>query len=77
MMVILKEIFEKVDFEKKSAGHKKHAKLPSRQKVKTVSTVNSEIFARVLFSRNFADAEFRENKTFAKWRKHFVPYKCR
>ena len=25
-------------------------------------TVNSEIFARVLFSRNFADAEFRVNK---------------
>ena len=29
-------------------------------------TVNSEIFARVLFSRNFAYAEFRENKTLAK-----------
>ena len=28
-------------------------------------TVNSEIFARVLFLRNFADAEFRENKTLA------------
>ena len=26
------------------------------------STVNSEIFARVLFSRNFAYAKFRENK---------------
>ena len=25
------------------------------------STVNSEIFARVLFSRNFAYAKFREN----------------
>ena len=25
-------------------------------------TVNSEIFARVLFSRNFAYAKFRENK---------------
>ena len=32
-----------------------------------VSTiVNSEIFARILFSRNFAYAEFRENKTLAK-----------
>ena len=28
----------------------------------TLSTVNSEIFARILFSRNFAYAEFRENK---------------
>ena len=26
-------------------------------------TVNSEIFAKVLFSRNFTDAKFRENKT--------------
>ena len=26
------------------------------------STVNSEIFAKVLFSRNFAHAKFRENK---------------
>ena len=31
---------------------------------------SSENFARVLFSQNFADAEFREIKTFAKWRKH-------
>ena len=29
-------------------------------------TVNSEIFARVLFSRNFAYAKFRKNKTLAK-----------
>ena len=28
-------------------------------------TVNSEILARVLFSRNFADAKFRENKPLA------------
>ena len=33
-------------------------------------TVNSEIFARVLFSRNFAFTKFRENKTLAKWRDH-------
>ena len=26
-------------------------------------TVNLEIFARVLFSRNFSDAKFRDNKT--------------
>ena len=32
----------------------------------TFDTVNSEIFARVLFSRNFAEAEFRENKSLAK-----------
>ena len=29
-------------------------------------TVNSEIFERVIFSRNFAYAKFRENKIFAK-----------
>ena len=29
-------------------------------------TVNPEIYARVLFSRNFAYAKFRENKIFAK-----------
>ena len=32
-----------------------------------VITVNSEIFARTLFSRNFACAKFRENKILAKW----------
>ena len=37
-------------------------------------TVNSEIFARVLFSRNFAYAKFRENKILAKWRNHSVNY---
>ena len=31
----------------------------------TIHTVNSEIFARVLFSRNFADAKFPENKPLA------------
>ena len=30
-------------------------------------TVNSEIFARTLFSRNFAYAKFHENKPLAKW----------
>ena len=33
--------------------------------------VNSENFARTLFSRNFAYAKFRENKTLAKWQNHF------
>ena len=37
-------------------------------------TVNSEIFARVLFSRNFAYEKFRENNTLAKWRNHSVVY---
>ena len=31
----------------------------------TLHTENSEIFARVLFSRNFACAKFRENKILA------------
>ena len=37
-------------------------------------TVNSEIFARTLFSRNFAYAKFRENKTLAKWQNQSVVY---
>ena len=39
-------------------------------------TVNLEIFARTLFSRNFAYAyaKFRENKTLAKWQNHSVVY---
>ena len=45
-------------------------------------TVNSDPFARVLFSRNFADAKFREKITLAKWRNHssftymYVPKSC-
>ena len=39
-------------------------------------TVNSEIFARVLFSRNFTDAEFHENKSLRKWRNLSVMYCC-
>ena len=30
-------------------------------------TVNSEIFARTLFSQNFSYAKFGENKTLGKW----------
>ena len=39
-----------------------------------LSTVDSEIFARTLFSGSFAYAKFRENKTLAKWQNHFVVY---
>ena len=35
-------------------------------------TVNSEIFTRILFSRNFAYAKFRENKALAKWQNYSV-----
>ena len=35
-------------------------------------TVNSEIFARVLFSRNFAYAKFRENENLTKCRNQSV-----
>ena len=35
-------------------------------------TVNSEIFARTLFSRNFACSKFRKNKTLEKWQNHSV-----
>ena len=37
-------------------------------------TVNSEVFARVLFSLNFAYAKFRENKMRVKWRNNSVVY---
>ena len=37
-------------------------------------TVNSEIFTRVLFSRNFEYAKFRENKILTKWRNHSFVY---
>ena len=45
---------------------KKHAKFPS--------TVNSENFARVLFSRNFVYTKIRENKILAKLPNHSVDY---
>ena len=32
-----------------------------------------EIFATIIFSRNFADAEFHKNKTLAKWLKNVLP----
>ena len=38
------------------------------------NTLNSEVFARFLFSRNFAYAKFREYKTIPKWQKHYVVY---
>ena len=41
---------------------------------KYCNIVNSEIFARTLFSRKFAYAKFRENKTQAKWQNHSVVY---
>ena len=37
-------------------------------------TVNSEIFARVLFSQNFAYAKFCENKTLMNWQNHSLVY---
>ena len=37
-------------------------------------TVNSEIFERILFSRNFAYAKFRENKILAKCWNHYGVY---
>ena len=37
-----------------------------------LSTVNSEIFARVLFLPNFAYLKFREDKNLTNWRNHSV-----
>ena len=44
------------------------------QVIKQENTVNSKIFARVLFSRNFAYAKFCENKILAKWRNHSLSF---
>ena len=40
--------------------------------IQNTDTVNKEIFARVLFSRNFAYVKFCENNTLAKWQKLFA-----
>ena len=42
--------------------------------VELPDTVYSEIFARVLFSRNFAYAKLRENKILVKCQNHYVVY---
>ena len=36
----------------------------------TIIGINSDFFARELFSRSFADAKFVKDKTLLKWRKH-------
>ena len=40
---------------------------PCQSENSTENTLDSKYFARILFSRNFASAKFRENKTTAKW----------
>ena len=59
------EMFDKV---KKMLYSRLHQQLPFWLEVKALycPTVNLEIFARVLLSRNFAYAKFRENKILAK-----------
>ena len=42
--------------------------------LKKKSTVNSENFAMVLCSQNFADAGFHKNKTLAEWQNYNVDY---
>ena len=37
-----------------------------------LNTESSEVFARVLFLRNFAYAKFRENKILAKWQNSVI-----
>ena len=39
-----------------------------------LTSVNSEIFTRVLFSQNSASKEFRKNKPLVRWQKLFVLY---
>ena len=46
----------------------------SRYALMEMDTVNLEIFVRVSFSRNFANARFSETKTLAKWLNHSVVY---
>ena len=51
---------------------KKAMKKAIKMQEKGLYTVNLEIFARVLFSRNSAYAKIRENETLVKWRDHSV-----
>ena len=72
-MTFMKDILKEINGNK-TAVDKRHAKLPSMKRVKDrflrnkhfKNTINSEIFVRVLFSRNFAYAWFRENKILPK-----------
>ena len=66
LLVLPKEFLKKVIL--KIRRQQKHENLPSIQTV----TVNSEIFARTLFSRNSSYAKFCENKTLVKWQNHSV-----
>ena len=59
-MVFLKEVFEKVDFEKKQQTIKKHTKLPRRQRVHLSKTLNcltllKEFFEKVDFEKTADD----------------------
>ena len=47
-----------------------YAQKPPLSAQADVYTVNSDIFERVLFSRNFAYAKFRENKILTNGRNH-------
>ena len=47
--------------------------LSDNKKIKE-ALIYCNFFARVLFSRNFADGKSPENETFAKWHNHFVVY---
>ena len=68
-MSILKEFLKKLIL-KKIQQQQKHEQLPSMQQVEnnfvnviSTITVNSEIFARVLFLRKFAYAKFCEKNS--------------
>ena len=63
-MVFLKYLFfsKKCDFYLNQPAEKS---MEITQHVKSLYTVNSDIFARGLFSRNFAYTKYRENKIFA------------
>ena len=63
-MKTVKEIFEFIDHPSFTVAPDQVSELP-RFINYTVHTVNSKIFARTLFSRNFAYAKFCENKTLA------------
>ena len=52
--------------EERPADHISHLRLVGLLPI----TVDSEIFARISFSQNFASAKFCENENLAKWRNH-------
>ena len=68
-IIVKKRTLQKAGVEKwlTAAGNARKTNPVSEIHTQNLSTVNSEILARILFLRNFVDVKFHENKTLAKW----------